>query len=168
MSVAQVSVHVCYAAVFRLLHLRNLFLHQSFQTMHNVIKFFRDKEGPMKHKQSYIMAIDQGTTSTRAMIFDRKGEVASSAQEEIKAYYPKPGWVEQDANEIWLSVLGVMASALLKGDIAPGSDTRHRHYQSKGNNCGLGPAYRPARASRNRMAIASNRGYLSGAGQGGT
>jgi len=87
--------------------------------MHNVIKFFRDKEGPMKHKQSYIMAIDQGTTSTRAMIFDRRGEVASSAQEEIKAYYPKPGWVEQDANEIWLSVLGVMASALLKGDIAP-------------------------------------------------
>lgn len=73
----------------------------------------------MVHKETYILAIDQGTTSTRAIIFDRKGDIASSAQEEIKAYYPKPGWVEHDANEIWLSVLGVMASALLKGEIAP-------------------------------------------------
>ncbi|MFC4597812.1 glycerol kinase GlpK [Cohnella hongkongensis] len=68
---------------------------------------------------TYILSIDQGTTSTRALIFNHSGEIVSSAQEEIKSYYPKPGWVEQDANEIWLSVLGVMAAALLKGDIRP-------------------------------------------------
>ncbi len=70
-------------------------------------------------KQSYILSIDQGTTSTRAMLFDRQGSVAASAQQEIRQYYPRPGWVEHDANEIWLSVLGVISSVLSDSGIEP-------------------------------------------------
>lgn len=67
----------------------------------------------------YILAIDQGTTSSRAMIFDRKGQIISSAQQEIPQIYPKPGWVEHDANEIWVSVLGVIAASLSRANIDP-------------------------------------------------
>ena len=66
---------------------------------------------------SYILAIDQGTTSTRAIIFDKNSQVVAVASEEIKQYYPKPGWVEQDANEIWISVLTVLARALIDANI---------------------------------------------------
>ncbi|WP_373229122.1 glycerol kinase GlpK [Cohnella sp.] len=69
--------------------------------------------------QTYILSIDQGTTSSRAVVFNKQGEIVSSAQQEIKQYYPNPGWVEHDASEIWLSVLGVMASALSSKDIRP-------------------------------------------------
>jgi len=66
---------------------------------------------------SYILAIDQGTTSTRAIIFDKNSQIVAVASEEIKQYYPKPGWVEQDANEIWISVLTVIARALIDANI---------------------------------------------------
>lgn len=69
--------------------------------------------------QSYILSIDQGTTSSRAVIFDKQGQIVSSAQQEIKQYYPMPGWVEHDASEIWLSVLAVMATALYSNNIRP-------------------------------------------------
>lgn len=61
----------------------------------------------------YILAIDQGTTSSRAIIFDTKGKIVSSAQKEFPQYFPHPGWVEQDANEIWLSVLSVYMEVLV-------------------------------------------------------
>src|SRR5271170_6971825 len=61
--------------------------------------------------QKYILAIDQGTTSSRAMIFDHAGAIKSVAQREFKQYYPQPGWVEHDANEIWATQAGVMAEA---------------------------------------------------------
>ena len=67
--------------------------------------------------KSYILAIDQGTTSTRAIIFDKNSQIQGIASEEIKQYYPKPGWVEQDANEIWISVLTVMARVLIDANI---------------------------------------------------
>ncbi|GGG06367.1 glycerol kinase GlpK [Paenibacillus abyssi] len=66
---------------------------------------------------NYILSIDQGTTSTRAILFDHDGEIVQSAGQEIKQYYPKPGWVEHDAEEIWVSVLGVIASTLSKAGI---------------------------------------------------
>ncbi|WP_123043282.1 glycerol kinase GlpK [Cohnella candidum] len=69
--------------------------------------------------QTYILAIDQGTTSSRAIIFDKQGHIVSTAQQEIRQYFPKPGWVEHDANEIWVSVLGVIAGALSQAEIAP-------------------------------------------------
>ncbi len=65
----------------------------------------------------YIMAIDQGTTSTRAIIFNEKSEMISEANKEIEQIYPKPGWVEHNPNEIWLSTLAVIAKALVDRDI---------------------------------------------------
>lgn len=62
--------------------------------------------------QKYIMALDQGTTSSRCMIFDKKGTVITKAQQEFDNYYPQAGWVEQDAKEIWNSQLSVAQKAL--------------------------------------------------------
>ena len=64
--------------------------------------------------ETYIMAIDQGTTSTRAILFDKKTQVIGIAQKELDNFYPQPGWVEQDANDIWASVVGVMFEVLAK------------------------------------------------------
>ena len=59
-----------------------------------------------------ILAIDQGTTSTRALAFDHAGRVIASAQREFAQHFPQPGWVEHDALEIWASVQAVVAEAL--------------------------------------------------------
>ena len=69
--------------------------------------------------EKYVLAIDQGTTSSRAIVFNRKGEIVSIAQKEIRPYYPNPGWVEQNANEIWTSVLAVMTESLVLQNIKP-------------------------------------------------
>ena len=69
--------------------------------------------------EKYIMALDQGTTSSRAIIFNKKGEILSIAQQEFEQIFPKPGWVEHDANEIWTSIHAVMAEALRKADAEP-------------------------------------------------
>lgn len=64
----------------------------------------------------YVMALDAGTTSNRCIIFDRKGTIVSVAQKEFTQYFPKPGWVEHDANEIWASQLSVAVEAMqMKG-----------------------------------------------------
>ncbi len=62
----------------------------------------------------YIMALDQGTTSSRCILFDKQGRICSVAQKEFTQYFPKPGWVEHDAMEIWASQIGVAQEALLK------------------------------------------------------
>jgi len=62
--------------------------------------------------RDYVGAIDQGTTSTRFLIFDRKGSIVGSAQKEHEQIYPKPGWVEHNAAEIWRNTLSTMADAL--------------------------------------------------------
>lgn len=67
--------------------------------------------------ESYILSIDQGTTSSRAILFNKKGEVVHSSQKEFKQYYPKPGWVEHNASEIWGTVLSVLAAALTESGI---------------------------------------------------
>lgn len=69
--------------------------------------------------KKYILAIDQGTTSTRAILFDRNQKIVKVAQREIKNFFPHPGWVEQDANEIWLSTLSVMAELFSDGTATP-------------------------------------------------
>jgi glycerol kinase len=68
----------------------------------------------------YVGAIDQGTTSTRFMIFDHAGRVAAADQKEHRQIYPKPGWVEHDALEVWRRTREVTAGALAKGSIPPG------------------------------------------------
>ena len=60
------------------------------------------------------MALDAGTTSNRCILFNEKGEICSAAQKEFTQYFPKPGWVEHDANEIWFSQLGVAVEAMSK------------------------------------------------------
>lgn len=62
----------------------------------------------------YMMALDAGTTSNRCILFDQKGEIRSMAQREFTQYFPKPGWVEHDADEIWGSMLGVAVEAMTK------------------------------------------------------
>jgi len=65
----------------------------------------------------YIMALDQGTTSSRSMIFDKRGNIISVAQKEFRQIFPQPGWVEHDADEIWSTQIGTMAEAVAKADI---------------------------------------------------
>ena len=64
--------------------------------------------------KDYILALDQGTTSSRAMLFDRKGNVFFKAQQEVKCLFPHDGWVEQNALDIWLSILNVINDVLAK------------------------------------------------------
>src|SRR5450755_3527581 len=66
----------------------------------------------LSHMANYIGAIDQGTTSTRFIVFDRSGRIVSVAPKELKQIYPEPGWVEHDANEIWRRTCEVIAAAL--------------------------------------------------------
>ena len=60
----------------------------------------------------YVMALDAGTTSNRCILFNEKGEICSMAQKEFRQFFPNPGWVEHDANEIWSSMLGVSVEAM--------------------------------------------------------
>ncbi|NMO51926.1 glycerol kinase GlpK [Actinoplanes sp. TBRC 11911] len=69
--------------------------------------------------ERYVVAIDQGTTSTRCIVFDRNGQLVSLAQQEHKQYYPKPGWVEHDAMEIWRNVERLGPEALRRAGIGP-------------------------------------------------
>jgi glycerol kinase len=66
---------------------------------------------------SYILSLDQGTTSSRAILFDRNGRIRQIAQKEFTQHYPQPGWVEHDAEEIWSSQYGVLAEVLAKSNL---------------------------------------------------
>lgn len=66
-----------------------------------------------------ILAIDQGTTSTRAILFDHASAIIATSQKEFTQHFPHPGWVEHDANEIWLSTLSVMAEVIQNSGISP-------------------------------------------------
>ena len=70
-------------------------------------------------EEKYILSIDQGTTSSRAIIFNKKGEKVSSYQKEFTQIFPKAGWVEHNANEIWTSVQSVIAGAFIESGIKP-------------------------------------------------
>ncbi len=79
----------------------------------------------------YVMALDAGTTSNRCILFNEKGEMCSVAQREFTQYFPQPGWVEHDADEIWASMIGVAVEAMNKigavaGDIAAIGITNQR------------------------------------------
>ena len=63
-------------------------------------------------KKTYIMALDQGTTSSRCILFDKQGNICSMAQKEFTQIYPQPGWVEHNPMEIWSSQLGVAIESM--------------------------------------------------------
>lgn len=72
-----------------------------------------------KMSEKFILALDQGTTSSRAILVNHNGEIVSDAQQEFEQFFPHPGWVEHDANEIWTSILACIANVLRKADIDP-------------------------------------------------
>ncbi len=67
--------------------------------------------------ETYILSLDQGTTSSRAILFNQKGQIVHVAQREFTQYFPNPGWVEHDANEIWGSILAVIATVLSESGV---------------------------------------------------
>ena len=69
--------------------------------------------------KKYIMAIDQGTTSSRAIIFNKKAEIIASSQKEFPQIFPQSGWVEHDANAIWNSIQSVIAEVFIESGIKP-------------------------------------------------
>ncbi len=69
--------------------------------------------------KEYILSLDQGTTSSRAILFNKAGEIVHVAQKEFTQIFPNPGWVEHNANEIWGSILAVIASVLSESNIKP-------------------------------------------------
>ena len=71
----------------------------------------------MNKMNDYILALDQGTTSCRAVVVDQKGSIVSVAQKEFTQIFPKPGWVEHDATEIWATQAGMAAEAVSKKGI---------------------------------------------------
>src|SRR5436305_11111545 len=68
--------------------------------------------------RGYVAAIDQGTTSTRCIIFDHRGRIVALHQIEHRQIFPRAGWVEHDAEEIWANTREVIAAALAKADLA--------------------------------------------------
>lgn len=69
--------------------------------------------------ERYIAALDQGTTSTRCIVYDHHGRLVSVAQREHRQYYPRPGWVEHDPTEIWEIVRRIIPQALADADVEP-------------------------------------------------
>src|ERR1700737_5361151 len=69
---------------------------------------------------AFVLALDQGTTSSRAIVFDHSGSIRALAQREFAQHFPQPGWVEHDANEIWATQSAVMGEALAKAAISGG------------------------------------------------
>ncbi|MBU8908819.1 glycerol kinase GlpK [Desertibacillus haloalkaliphilus] len=70
-------------------------------------------------EKKYILSLDQGTTSSRAILFTKEGAIAGSAQKEFEQIFPKPGWVEHNANEIWSSILAVVAEVMETNEVKP-------------------------------------------------
>src|SRR6266853_1738325 len=68
----------------------------------------------------YVLALDQGTTSSRAIVFDERGAARASAQKELRQHFPQPGWVEHDAVEILRTQIACARAALKKAKLAPG------------------------------------------------
>src|SRR6516162_2602340 len=69
--------------------------------------------------KKYILSLDQGTTSSRAILFNKEGKIVHVAQKEFTQHFPKPGWVEHNPQEIWGSILAVIASCLSEANVKP-------------------------------------------------
>ena len=76
----------------------------------------------------FLLTIDEGTTSTRTVIYDHQAQVVASAQQEFGQLYPQPGWVEHDPEEIWAAVSAVTKQAMQKSGANAGGCHRHRYY----------------------------------------
>ena len=93
---------------------------------------------------AYILALDQGTTSSRAILFDQAGTIAAVAQHEFEQFFPQAGWVEHDAQEIWATQLSVARQALRKAGLTAKDIAA----------IGMGTAFDPAQADFSTMTPA--------------
>ena len=98
------------------------------------------------HHTQYVVAVDQGTTSTRCILFDRRGRLVSVAQREHRQFFPRPGWVEHDAAEIWRNVTRVVPAALAQGRCGAEPDRRDRDHQPARDQRAVGPPDRRSRS----------------------
>ncbi len=110
-----------------------------------------------EHSERYVLAIDQGTTSTRCIIFDRHGRLVGVRQREHEQHFPRPGWVEHDAVEIWNNVTRIVPAALREAGIGLEQRGRPRGGEPARDDGALGPAHRRADRARDRLA---GRAYL--------
>ena len=85
----------------------------------------------------YLLALDQGTTSSRALVVDHDGKVVAVAQKEFTQIFPQPGWVEHDPKEIWASQIGVASGSQSRRRLGQRC-RRDRHHQSTRNHHYLG------------------------------
>ena len=105
--------------------------------------------------KKYVLALDQGTTSSRCILFDKQGNICSMAQKEFEQIYPHAGWVEHDPMEIWASQLSVVTEAMSKIGVT-GENSGDWYYESKRNDDCLGPAYRTAYLQCDCVAVPKN------------
>ena len=114
--------------------------------------------------QRFVMAIDQGTTSTRCIVFDHNARLVSVAQREHRQYYPRPGWVEQDAVEIWRNVDRIMPQALRDAGISPDQIVALGITNQRETRGGVGPAHRRPGRPGDRLGGHPHRGARRRAG----
>ncbi len=92
----------------------------------------------------YILAIDQGTTSSRAIIFGRDMKIVAQGQQEFTQIYPNPGWVEHDPEDIWKSVVATVKSRPEEGQAGSFGHHGDRHHQPARNRGDMGQGHRKA------------------------
>ena len=85
--------------------------------------------------KKYILAIDQGTTSSRVVLYDSRFKIKSIEQKEFKQYFPNDGWVEHDAQEIWRDVEQLIRKTIKKKQTQVVSNYFYWYHKSKRNNC---------------------------------
>ena len=111
---------------------------------------------------SFILAIDQGTTSSRAILFDKRCRIRASAQREFRQHYPNPGWVEHEPEDLWKTTIATCPRGAAQGRRAGQGDRRARHHQSARNDHRLGPQDRQSHPPGDRMAGPANGRSLCG------
>ena len=92
----------------------------------------------------FVLALDQGTTSSRAILFDEQQNIVEMAQREFTQYYPKQGWVEHDPMEIYSSQYGVMMEVIAKSGVDVARHCCHRHCEPARNHGAVGQNHRQA------------------------
>ena len=112
----------------------------------------RTGTGRRPHMADYVGALDQGTTSTRFMIFDHSGSVVGVDQKEHEQIFPKPGWVEHDPKEVWTRSAGGDRRRAEEGRHRGERPRRGRHHEPARDGGGLGPQHGRARLQRARVA----------------
>lgn len=110
--------------------------------------------------EKFILSIDQGTTSSRAILFNQKGEIVHTAQQEFHQYFPQPGWVEHNANEVWASVLAVTTTVLTEADVEPKQIAAIGITNQRETTVVWDKKNRASDLQCHRLAVAANRGYL--------